>query len=716
MKLSIVTVNIAREHDVVNARQRARQIADLLGFDAQEQTRIATAVSEIARNAFRYAKGGRAEFAVEGRNAPQLLLITVRDTGPGIVDLSRILRGQYRSSTGMGLGVIGAKRLMDSFDVQTSPQAGTLVSMRKLIPDRGAPISAAGVAAIAAELARHRSQDPLAEVLEQNQELLRTLDELRARQEELERLSRELEDTNRGVVALYAELDEKADHLRRADELKSKFLSNMSHEFRTPLNSILALTRLLLDHVDGSLTEEQTRQVAFVRKAAEDLFELVNDLLDLTKVEAGKIVIRPVDFDVEHLFGALRGMLRPLLVNPSLSLVFEDATGVPTIQSDEAKVSQILRNFISNALKFTEAGEIRVSARMTGPETVVFAVSDTGIGIAPEDQERIFDEFTQIDSPTQRRVRGTGLGLPLTRKLAGLLGGRVGVESAPGLGSTFSLTLPLVYHPLDTDAGPRPAAAAAVAWEPDPARLPVLVVEDDPAMIVVYQRLLRGTVFQVVPARTLAEARHLLRTVRPRAIILDVVLGGERSWSFLAELKRDEATGAVPVLVVTQVDEASTALALGADGFARKPVERRWLLEQLRGLSNDRDVRRALVIDDDEVMRYLMRGLLRDTPYVVSEAADGEAGIEMARAQQPSVIFCDLYLPGMTGVDVADTLRADPATRDIPVIISTVRALTDELRDDLQRRGLALMSKEALANHDGAAEVRRALVQSGIEV
>jgi signal transduction histidine kinase/CheY-like chemotaxis protein len=716
MKLSIVTVNIAREHDVVNARQRARQIADLLGFDAQEQTRIATAVSEIARNAFRYAKGGRAEFAVEGRNAPQLLLITVRDTGPGIVDLSRILRGQYRSSTGMGLGVIGAKRLMDSFDVQTSPQVGTLVSMRKLIPARGAPISAAGVAAIAAELARHRSQDPLAEVLEQNQELLRTLDELRARQEELERLSRELEDTNRGVVALYAELDEKADHLRRADELKSKFLSNMSHEFRTPLNSILALTRLLLDHVDGSLTEEQTRQVAFVRKAAEDLFELVNDLLDLTKVEAGKIVIRPIDFDVEHLFGALRGMLRPLLVNPSLSLVFEDATGVPTIQSDEAKVSQILRNFISNALKFTEAGEIRVSARMTGPETVVFAVSDTGIGIAPEDQERIFDEFTQIDSPTQRRVRGTGLGLPLTRKLAGLLGGRVGVESAPGLGSTFSLTLPLVYHPLDTDAGPRPAAAAAVAWEPDPARLPVLVVEDDPAMIVVYQRLLRGTVFQVVPARTLAEARHLLRTVRPRAIILDVVLGGERSWNFLAELKRDEATGAVPVLVVTQVDEASTALALGADGFARKPIERRWLLEQLRGLSNDRDVRRALVIDDDEVMRYLMRGLLRDTPYVVSEAADGEAGIEMARAQQPSVIFCDLYLPGMTGVDVADTLRADPATRDIPVIISTVRALTDELRNDLQRRGLALMSKEALANHDGAAEVRRALVQSGIEV
>ena len=398
--------------------------------------------------------------------------------------------------------------------------------------------------------------------MEQNQELLRTLEELRHRQEELERLSRELEDTNRGVVALYAELDDRADHLRRADELKSKFLSNMSHEFRTPLNSILALSRLLLDHVDGPLSEEQTRQVAFVRKAAEDLSELVNDLLDLAKVEAGKIVIRPVEFDVPHLFGALRGMLRPLLLNSSLSLVFEDAPEVPVIQSDEAKVSQILRNFISNALKFTEAGEIRVSARLDGPDRVVFSVTDTGIGIAAADLERIFEEFSQIDSPAQRRVRGTGLGLPLTRKLAALLGGRVTVESTPGQGSTFSLVLPLVYHPSDTEALPR-VPDVPVQWEVDPARLPILVVEDDPGMVVVYQRLLRGTAFQMVPARSLAEARQLLRTLRPRVMILDVMLGGEPSWDFLSEVKRGEATQQVPVLVVTQADERPSGARAG---------------------------------------------------------------------------------------------------------------------------------------------------------
>ncbi len=586
----LTTLNIGREQDVVTARRRARQVAELLGFDVQERTRIATAVSEIARNAWRYAEGGRVEFTVEGPSMPQRLQISVRDHGPGIADLSRILDGQYQSTTGMGLGMLGAKRLMDAFDVQTSQTDGTLVTMRKTMPLRGEPMTATRIAVIADALARQRAQEPLAEVLEQNEELMRTLEELRSRQEDLERLGRELEDTNRGVVALYAELDEKADHLRRADELKSKFLSNMSHEFRSPLNSILALSRLLLDHVDGPLSPEQERQVSLVRKAAEDLFELVSDLLDLAKVEAGKIDIRPVDFDVGHLFGGLRGMLRPLLVSPTPSLIFEAAEGVPTIQSDEAKVSQILRNFISNALKFTEAGEIRVAARMAGDDTVVFSVADTGIGIAPEDQERIFEEFTQIDSPAQRRVRGTGLGLPLTRKLATVLGGWVTVESTLGSGSTFSLALPLVYHPVDSEAAVRRGELVA-RWEPDSARWPVLVVEDDPAMRLVYQRLLHGSPFQMVPARSVGEARQLLQTLRPRVIVLDVMLHGEPSWEFLAELTGEDATRSVPVLVATQLADTGKALSLGAAACVRKPIEGRWLLDRLqllgRGVERD---------------------------------------------------------------------------------------------------------------------------------
>src|SRR5437870_6349915 len=286
--------------------QRARQIAGLLGFDTRDQTRIATAVSEIARNAFTYAGGGHVEFRVEGRTAPQLFTVKVLDHGPGIADLSRILSGRYTSATGMGVGIIGTRRLMDNFVITSEPGKGTVVTLTKIVPRDVAVITTERMSDIVGALAGQRPRTPMEEVQLQNQELLRALEELRTREEDLRRLNGELEDTNRGVVALYAELDEKADHLRRADDMKTRFLSNMSHEFRTPLNSIQALTRLLLERSDGGLTAERTRQVEFIRKAAQDLTELVNDLLDLAKVEAGKIVVRPIEFEAANLFGALR--------------------------------------------------------------------------------------------------------------------------------------------------------------------------------------------------------------------------------------------------------------------------------------------------------------------------------------------------------------------------------------------------------------------------
>ena len=247
MAKPLVTLAIRHEQDVVVARQRAREIARLVGFDSQDQTRIATAVSEIVRNAFRYAKGGKVEFAVEGTSTPQLLLIRVRDQGPGIPDLSLVMSGHYRSNTGMGVGIIGAHRLMDKVEIDTKAGFGTDVLLTKILPARAPLINQAQFARITAQLSTTMTGDALGELQEQNRELIRALGELRERQEELTNLNRELEDTNRGVVALYAELDEKADHLRRADEMKSRFLSNMSHEFRTPLNSIRALSRLLLE-------------------------------------------------------------------------------------------------------------------------------------------------------------------------------------------------------------------------------------------------------------------------------------------------------------------------------------------------------------------------------------------------------------------------------------------------------------------------------------
>lgn len=270
------------------------------------------------------------------------------------------------------------------------------------------------------------------------------LDDARA---QIAAMQEELDETNRGVLALYAELDTQAQQLRQATELKSRFLAYMSHEFRTPIASIRSLTRLLLDHVDGPLTEEQEKQITFIRRTSEEFADMVNDLLDLAKVEAGRIDVSPAWFELVDLFAALRGMFKPVLVNPEVQLIFEEPQGIGQVFSDDAKLSQILRNFVSNALKFTARGEVRVSATPgrsdTGEEQVTFAVADTGIGIAPEFHAAIFQDFTQIGSPIQKRLRGTGLGLSLSKRLAELLGGRVDLTSEPGVGSVFSVTLPL---------------------------------------------------------------------------------------------------------------------------------------------------------------------------------------------------------------------------------------------------------------------------------
>jgi signal transduction histidine kinase len=269
--------------------------------------------------------------------------------------------------------------------------------------------------------------------------------QLAARDADIAALREELDETNRGVVALYAELDDKAVELREVTELKSRFLSYMSHEFRTPLTSMSSITGILLARLDGPLTPEQQKQVEFIRSSARDLTEMVNDLLDLAKVEAGRVTVSPEWFEMVDLFSALRGMFKPIVANSSVSLVFDEPEGDIRLYTDDKKLSQILRNFISNALKFTPVGEVHVTARILAEGLVEFAVADTGIGIAPEHIPNLFADFVQLDVRLQKRLRGTGLGLSLARKFAELLGGRVGVESELGKGSRFSVVLPMRF-------------------------------------------------------------------------------------------------------------------------------------------------------------------------------------------------------------------------------------------------------------------------------
>jgi signal transduction histidine kinase len=480
----LLGLEIRFEHDVVLARQRARQIAEQLGFDGQDQTRIATAVSELARNAFEYASGGRVRFEIVtvatlgalgpvrsaarvGGQAGQALRVRVSDTGPGIADVQAVLDGRYVSRTGMGLGLVGARRLADYFHVETTPGVGSTVEIARVLPRAAAVVGPREAARLMESLSQQSARGAFEEVQQQNQELLRTLEELRARQLEVERLNLELAETNRGVLALYAELDDRAQDLKRASEYKSRFLSDISHELRTPLTSVLNMTRFLLDRVDGELSGEQERQVGIIKRSVESVTEMVNELLDVAKIEAGRTTMRPVAFTVAELFAGLRGMFRPMLASDAVALVFEDAPTLAPLYTDEQRVLQVLRNFLSNAVKFTERGEIRVSAAADAEGMVRFAVCDTGIGIAPADQDRVFQDFAQVDGPIQRRVRGTGLGLPLTRKLAALLGGRVEMESAPGAGSTFTLVIPYVLPHDASAAGAEPPTRSAADDAPD---------------------------------------------------------------------------------------------------------------------------------------------------------------------------------------------------------------------------------------------------------
>jgi signal transduction histidine kinase/CheY-like chemotaxis protein len=584
----VFTIAIASEQDVVAARQRARQVAEQLGFDRQDQIRVATAVSEVARNAFQYAGGGRVDFEVRSDEGIAALLIVVSDRGSGIRNLDQILDGDYRSDTGMGLGLTGARKLMDDFEIDSRPQSGTTIRLTKYLPKSAAV--RANAATLATRLREVTPPNSLDEMQVQNRQLVNTLDELRRREEELHRLNQELEDTNRGVMALYAELDDKAESLRRADELKSRFLSHVSHEFRTPLNSILALARLLLNRVDGPLTQEQEKQIGYIVKASEDLAEMVNDLLDLAKVEAGKTVIHAAPVSVANIFGALRGLMRPMQTRDSVDLVIEEPDPALTLNTDEAKVSQILRNLVSNALKFTERGEVRVKCEQT-PGEVVISVRDTGIGIPHEHQERIFQEFTQVENPLQRSVKGTGLGLPLSRKLAELLGGSLRVSSTPGAGSTFRFTLPatLVVHP---DGSP----------------------------------------------------------------------------------------------------------SLQVPGTASEPA----------GL----DV--LLVIDDDEVSRYLIRQFLRGTGLAMTEADNGSSGLDRARFDRPRAILLDLSMPEMSGFEVLDLLRRDPETADIPVIIYTSRTLSASDRERLATGRAELLPKRELTREKFLAELSRLLGEAAL--
>lgn len=585
MSQTLLKSEIKKETDIVWVRKKARELSAFLNFDNQTQTRISTAVSEITRNAYQYAQGGTVEFSLTEDQEKIGLKIRIIDRGPGIKNLEAIQKGNYKSETGMGVGLMGAKRLMDDFSIETGPH-GTVIMMFKFIPGRKTLLTASEINSLTTILMQAGDYSPIDEIQKQNREILVAISELNDKKEELTKLNLELQDTNRGVLALYAELDEKAVSLKNANEAKTSFLSNMTHEFRSPLNSILGIAAIIQEQARADNAKEREKQINFVISAANSLSEMVNDLLDIAKIEAGKVELKKSHFNVNDLFSTLRGLMRPLIKNENIFLNFEEPELLNNthLYTDEGKLSQILRNLVSNALKYTESGGVTVSAQPESGGTILIEVKDTGIGIAPENLNMIFDEFVQVDNNLQKKNKGTGLGLSLSRKLAHLLGGEISVQSELEKGSVFSLRILVapdsgthfIHEPL------QPKSSSKRIEKPK-----ILVVDDDNAMRYTISKALEGLDVFYRDARGVDEGLKVAKEFNPNLIVLDLVMPEKTGHDFILECLGDEHLKTIPIILHTSKileEDEKEFLQKHTHNIIRKEPEHRVLKETISAI------------------------------------------------------------------------------------------------------------------------------------
>jgi signal transduction histidine kinase/CheY-like chemotaxis protein/HAMP domain-containing protein len=490
--------------------------------------------------------------------------------------------------------------------------------------------------------------------------------------------------------------------LEDASRQKSEFLANMSHELRTPLNAINGFSELLLVSSDEELTAETRRHYAqTIHDSGSHLLQLINDILDLSKVEAGKMDLRPEPLDVAAIIHRVIGTVQPLAEKKGILIAADAPASVPLV-ADEGKLKQILYNLVSNAIKFTPEGGAVVVTAAERTDAVQLTISDTGIGIAAEHHERIFEEFHQVDTGAARRYEGTGLGLSLTRRLVELHGGEIWVESAPSQGSQFHVRLPTTPRPASTpgDAGERPTngVVAPTAMLDEFASGPlVLVVEDDVRSSSLLAAHLRRAGYRVRFAETGEQALHLARTLRPAAITLDILLPDLDGWEVLRALKSDPETREIPATIVSVVDDQALGYALGAVDYLVKPIEGEALIKTLRRLTLTTKVRerevRVLVVDDDPAAVELLTGLLRPLGLTVLTARGGADAIARARAHPPDLVLLDLMMPEVSGFDVVEALRADPQTHSVKIVVVTAKDLTRDDQAALNGRVAAVLRK-----------------------
>jgi CheY-like chemotaxis protein len=655
-----------------------------------------------------------------GRDAPRHLVIapaTADGSVNAVIELGffdpvdpLVLELLEQSSGSIGIALRSARfraRLQDALE-ETQRQAGELQAQSEELRVSNEELEEQGTALRESQARLELQQVELEQTNSQLEEQAQTLETQR---DELERTG--------------AALQLKARELEQASQYKSDFLANMSHELRTPLNSLLILSKLLGDNADGNLSEDQVKFARTIESSGNDLLTLINDILDLSKIEAGHIEIQPGTVPLERLASDMQKLFQPIADERGLALEVEIAEDCPlTIETDRLRTEQILKNLLSNALKFTERGSVRLVVARSGEDRLMLAVKDTGIGIAKEQQDSIFEAFHQADSTISRRYGGTGLGLSISRELARLLGGSIRLESKEGEGSRFIVTLPLVYDPAlvppreraDAPAA-RAAAPAAVergaaspspsparAWSAeddrhalDASRRVLLVIEDDEVFASVVCNLSREMGFQCIVAGTAQEAVELAREYRPSAVVLDLGLPDQSGLTVLDRLKHDDETRHIPIHVVSAADHSQTALALGAVGYLVKPARREQLAEVLAGLQAKLSsrMRRVLIVEDDAVQRDAVGKLLESQDVETVGVGTAAECLEQLRAQTYDCMVLDLSLPDASGFSLLETLSQEGDHGFPPVIVYTGRDLSADEEQRLRRYSSSIIIKGA---------------------
>jgi PAS domain S-box-containing protein len=491
-----------------------------------------------------------------------------------------------------------------------------------------------------------------------------------------------------------------------ASRAKSSFLANMSHELRTPLNAIIGFTRLVMRRAKDALPVKQFENLEKILASSEHLLSLINSILDLAKVEAGRMEVKASEFALGPVLDLCLRTVEPLVKGDGVRLV-RDVDDPPAIlRTDEEKLRQILINLLSNAIKFTETGSVTLRVRSAG-EHVTFAVTDTGIGIPAEALSAIFEEFHQVDNSATRSHSGTGLGLAISHRLARLLGGHIDVESREGQGSTFTLSIPArIAGAPEIEPSPPAPAPSAVTASRSGSKL-VLAIDDDPNVVYLLQENLIDAGYTVVGASSGQDGLRMARELQPRAITLDIMMPGTDGWQVLHALKTDPQTRDIPVVLISIVDQKELGFRLGATDYIVKPFEREALIGALARIAPGND--RVLVIDDDPDIPDLVRQLLDTEHCTVDWAADGAAGLECIAQARPSVILLDLLMPRMDGLAFLDALQADPVARTIPVVVLTAASLDSAERGMLRERVLGLIDKQGLDRAALIQEIQRVL-------